>query len=238
MNLTKDAIYVWHVPVAAAAAQSDRLCGLLSPDEIARANHFATAILRNAFVLARASLRILIGKALRMRPDEIQFVYGLHGKPAIDGTGLQFNLSHSGEWAAVAIAWDCEVGVDIERIRPVPELEDIARVHFSPDEASELLSIPEEKRLEWFYRCWTKREARLKAIGVGLSGSEAPPGDSTETQSSSHAALSAIPRDEEPRLNDLFLESPKDYVTALAYSGSPRSVWQTQFRETAELLRL
>ncbi len=238
MNLTEDSLYVWHVPLAAVRAQIDHLNGFLSLDEIAWANQFATAPLRDVFVLARSSFRILIGKAVGMPPEEIRFIYGPYGKPAINGVALRFNLSHSGDWAAVALAWSCEVGVDIERIRPIPELEEIARAHFSAAEASELLSIPAEKRITEFYRCWTRRESRLKAIGVGLSGANGQPGTWTDTRSSSHAAESPIPCPEDLFLNLLFLESPQDYVTALAYSGARRNVYQVQLNTATDLLNI
>jgi 4'-phosphopantetheinyl transferase len=113
----------------------------------------------------RAALNDVLAHYLGAPPD--RFEKGPHGKPRLAGdqAWLRFNLSHSGEVALVGVARDVEVGIDVERIRPVPEMRAIARRWLGRDD----LADPAE-----FFRAWTRHEAMLKALGVGLSG---PVGD-------------------------------------------------------------
>lgn len=93
------------------------------------------------------------------------FLYGENGKPYIDGQDVFFSLSHSGNWALCAVS-DCEVGCDIERIKPVDIK--LAR-RFSPGEYASILRADEEKRQSLFYRFWTLKESFMKATGLGFS---------------------------------------------------------------------
>jgi 4'-phosphopantetheinyl transferase len=95
--------------------------------------------------------------------------YGERGKPRIcGGYRLRFNLSHSGGQALYALALDCEVGVDLEQIRPMPDCDSIAARFFSAAEVRDLLSVPPDQRVEAFFACWTRKEAYVKAVGDGL----------------------------------------------------------------------
>jgi 4'-phosphopantetheinyl transferase len=115
---------------------------LLAPDERRRAGRFRFERDRDAFIASHAWLRTLLGRYLRADPRGIEFAFGKHGKPFIHDAPIHFNLSHSGAMAACAIARDHEVGIDIELIRPMPGID---------------------------FRCWTRREAYVKATGGGLS---------------------------------------------------------------------
>jgi 4'-phosphopantetheinyl transferase len=123
--------------------------------------------------VARGTLRAILSDRLRIDPRDVRFVYGEHGKPELaepfSGSGLRFNLSHSGSLALCAVVRHCRVGVDIERLRPVPHLEAIAERTFSPRERDTLRQLPPELRHEAFFNCWTRKEAYIKAIGKGLA---------------------------------------------------------------------
>jgi 4'-phosphopantetheinyl transferase len=95
--------------------------------------------------------------------------YGEHGKPRITGSHrLRFNLSHSGGRAFYALSLDCEIGVDLEQIRPMIDCESIARHFFSDTEIRDFLKVPHRERDEVFFTCWTRKEAYIKAVGEGL----------------------------------------------------------------------
>jgi len=102
----------------------------------------------------------------------VQFTYAPEGKPELAGEArsLHFNFSHSGGWAVLGIARS-EIGVDIEQIRPVPDLEDVARRFFAPREADIVIAADSADRLSFFLTCWTRKEAFVKATGVGISPS-------------------------------------------------------------------
>jgi 4'-phosphopantetheinyl transferase len=163
-------VRVWTVRLEASEPRFDRAAALLSADEAARAARFHFDRHRRAFVLGRAAMRILLGELLGQPPQDIQFGYGPNGKPYLIGCSwLCFNASNSGDLAAYAFTQDCAIGIDIEQLRPMPEIQDIARRFFAAEEVAELMSLPEPERPAGFFRCWTRKEAYIKAVGDGLS---------------------------------------------------------------------
>ena len=164
-------VHVWSVELSAPADRIAEAAGLLSPDETTRALKFRFERLRQRFVLARAVLRTLLGRCLDADPAHIEFLYGPRGKPSLapPDAHLRFNLSHSGNIALYAVAEGCEVGIDVEEIRPVDHMEQIAARFFCAAEAAALAQVDPEHRVEAFFNCWTRKEAYLKATGDGLS---------------------------------------------------------------------
>jgi len=154
-----------------ASQDSERyLHGLLSPDEQKRAACFKYARHRKSFIVARGLLRIVLGNCMNAEPAEIEFRYGPYGKPELEGASqVHFNVSHSEEVILFGLRLDREIGVDIERIRPIEDMEGIARRFFSPAECCDLLAIPKQHRTKAFYDCWTRKEAFIKFLGTGLS---------------------------------------------------------------------
>jgi 4'-phosphopantetheinyl transferase len=144
--------------------------GLLEPHERERANRFAFERDRRRFVVAHASLRLALGACLNRAPESLRFVASSNGKPRVVDSlvDLRFNLSHSGERAVLAIALNQEVGIDIEEERLV-EVLDIAEHFFSRCEVDALRAVASTERVAAFFRCWTRKEAFLKALGEGLS---------------------------------------------------------------------
>ncbi len=164
------AVDIWTARLNSPVYDLDRLSALLSPDERARQGRMLAGRVRDRFTVARASLRLLLGRYLASDPAAIEFTYGPRGKPSLaaGGGGLRFNLAHSEDLAVYAIARGHEVGVDVERIREVPDLERIARRFFAPEERAVLASLPAADRLRSFYLAWTRKEAYIKAVGDGL----------------------------------------------------------------------
>lgn len=143
---------------------------LLQPDEFGRANRFYFDKDRKRFAVARGFLRVLLGRYLQSDPKLLMFVYGTHGKPAFEGEGsLRFNMTHSHGMALYALTEGREIGVDVEHIRADFTNDDVARRFFSPFEVQSLCALPGEERVESFFRCWTRKEAYIKATGRGLS---------------------------------------------------------------------
>lgn len=131
----------------------------LSEEERARAARFKFEADRVRWTRARSALRILLSRYAGEDPTNLVFTYGKHGKPTLPFSSVQFNLSHSGDWAVVAVSRDVPVGVDIERMRPdvemAPLLERLGERDL-PQTAPEL------------YAVWTRREAKTKATGGAL----------------------------------------------------------------------
>ncbi len=163
-------VHVRFVELEAGDAAVEACARSLSADEAERASRFGLVRLRTAFTLSRGILRVLLGGYLAIDARHLRFAYGPHGKPrlAFPDAPLGFNVSHSGKFAAYAFAVDCEAGVDIEKIRSMPNQESLVRRFFSPRECEEWLALEAGRRNEGFFRIWTRKEAYLKAVGVGL----------------------------------------------------------------------
>ena len=141
--------------------------GFLSTEERARAAGFHFARDCSRYIVARGSLRQLLSEVLEIPPARIEFTYNPQGKPETEGA--HFNVSHSGDYALIAISKTRIVGVDIERMNRAMANDRIPERFFSPSEVRALRSLPEPHQLRGFFTCWTRKEAYVKARGLGLS---------------------------------------------------------------------
>lgn len=147
----------------------ERLGGALSPDERARASRIALPGQRRRFVAARGRLREILGGYVGAPPELLRFRYGPSGKPSLEEpSAVRFSLSHAEDLAVVALHRTLEVGVDVERLRPIANGERIAARFFSTDEHRALLGVPVGLRDRAFVTCWTRKEACAKALGGDL----------------------------------------------------------------------
>jgi 4'-phosphopantetheinyl transferase len=169
-------VHVWRVRLDVRGVAFDRLLDVLSDEERDRARRFRFEHLQQQYTIAHGVLRVLLGRYLTVAPDRLQFADGAHGKPQLTiapgppgPPTVRFNLSHSNDLAVVAVAADRDIGIDIEALRPVPEMEEIARRYFSDQEAIDLMQSAGDARDRNFFRIWTRKEAFIKAIGEGLS---------------------------------------------------------------------
>lgn len=145
----------------------------LDTAERARAERFVFERDRRRYVAAHVALRRLIGAHTQRAPEGLRFHAGRFGKPHLhDDPGCAFSLSHSGHLALIALA-DAgepgEIGVDLERIRTVPDADALAAEHFTPAERASLAGLSDAHRDQRFLCAWTRKEACLKAVGCGLS---------------------------------------------------------------------
>ena len=167
-----DEVHVWTALVSASRASISALAGLLSTDEQVRAARFVRPEDRDSYVVAHGILRQLLGGYLAAPAAGLSFSTQAFGKPtlvpAASRPTLAFNLAHSGDVILIAVTSGREVGVDVERIRPDLDMAAVAQTHFSRQEVAALNGMPLEERTEGFFRCWTRKEAYLKARGDGL----------------------------------------------------------------------
>ncbi len=235
-------VHLWVVRLEATEDNFARSLACLSPDETARAERFYFPRHRRAFVLGRAALRALTAGYLGIERAEVDFVYGPQGKPALapslknDACSLRFNVSNSGDLAAYAFTSGCDIGVDVEQNRPLSDLENIAHRFFSPEETAELLEVSEEERTSAFFRCWTRKEAYIKAMGGGLSiplesfQVTLRPGVAARMVSLGGSDAAAC-----SWTLDNFDPAP-GYAGAIAYCDEPRPVWKNPMGAVDELL--
>ncbi|CAO3439445.1 4'-phosphopantetheinyl transferase family protein [Azospirillum endophyticum] len=166
--LAPGVIRVWFADLAGLSAHRGAMRALLSDDELERADRFLMERLTDRFILRRGLLRLLLGRCTGRDPAGLAFDYGTHGKPTLSG-GPSFNLSDSEDSLAIAVAAEGRIGVDIERLRPIESADGIADRFFHAAECAALWALGPERRDEGFLLAWTRKEAFIKAAGVGLS---------------------------------------------------------------------
>jgi 4'-phosphopantetheinyl transferase len=167
-------IHVWTWQLGSSPNAADLVAAhvaLLDGDELSRFHRFHFERDRFRFAIAHANLRLIIGAYLDRDPKRLVFRANLFGKPEmVDEAQTRpffFNLSHSRDIALLALSMDTDVGVDIEHVQPIER--EVAESHFSSVELSALASLKGEAWIYGFYHCWTRKEAILKAEGIGLN---------------------------------------------------------------------
>ena len=221
LDLASHQVDIWRVRLDLQADSLKTLETTLSADEIQRADHFQGD--KDRFIAAHGCLRDILARYQHGEPGQLTFSANDNGKPALSTDlskrRMDFNLSHSEDLALVAVTWERKVGVDLERIRQGISSQVIARQYFSRSEVAELLGLPSEQREVGFFNCWTRKEAYIKAQGLGLS----LPLESFDVSVSSNepVILRATRPDpqEATRWTLLSLQVSPDYAAALATQG-------------------
>ena len=174
-TLAPGEVHVWRISLVRTRlthAARVELRQSLSGDERLKGETHLLESAREEILIGRGVLRNILAAYLGRSPEEIQFQYGRHGKPSLapvsNHLDIQFNISHSADWMLCALARTNAVGVDVERVRQNVDFTGMARMLFSDLDRREFLSIQEDQRAELFYGSWVRREACVKAIGLGL----------------------------------------------------------------------
>jgi len=166
-------VHIWWTSLDQSGSRLEKHEQILATDERARAKRFRFERDRNRFVRRRGVLREILGCYLGIEPNAVRLTYGEHGKPKLVeemvSRNIEFSLSHSEGIALYGFSHDHQIGVDIEYVREVPEMDQIAGQFFSEGEKEVLRSLKAREKTGAFYKCWTRKEAFTKATGVGLS---------------------------------------------------------------------
>ncbi|MCC6299524.1 MAG: 4'-phosphopantetheinyl transferase superfamily protein [Anaerolineales bacterium] len=165
LEISPNRVDVWRIRLVSSALDENAL----SAEERQRAAKFHFEEDRRRYIVSHASLRGILARYLSVEPIQLKFSVNEYGKPFLADRELEFNLSHSGEYALVAVTRGRNIGVDVEQIRAEVEIEELASRNFSPREVSELMALPPAQRIIGFFNCWTRKEAYIKAQGLGLS---------------------------------------------------------------------
>lgn len=171
--LDADAVQVWRADVDPFAPALPRLAPLLDAAESSRARAFHAASDADRYVIAHGLLRTLLARYIDADPAAIRFETGLHGKPRLDAaahaSALRFNMSHTHDMIVFAFARERHIGVDVERWTPEVECLDLAQHFFSRAESAALAGLPRNAQRAAFFDCWSRKEAYIKATGLGVS---------------------------------------------------------------------
>ena len=173
VKLDEQEVHVWKAQLDVPVALIPQYQETLSTEELNKAQQFRFEVLRQRWTVAHAVLRMLLGQYLGIAPQLLRFHLNAYGKPALampeQSNTLQFNLSHSANLALYAFCWQRPVGVDVEYMRTNIPYDQLAQHSFSLQEQTTLLHLSGEQKHQAFYNCWTRKEAYIKARGMGLS---------------------------------------------------------------------
>ena len=172
LDLLLNDVHIWRINLNSDELQLQFFRETLSSDEIARAERFYFPEHRQRFMAGRGTLRAILGQYLDIAPKQVEFEYQPRGKPLLAAKfadqGLLFNLSHSQDLALLGISYQNQIGVDLEYIRTMSDLEGLAKRFFSAREYQYLRLLSPAQQQQIFFRYWTCKEAYLKATGDGL----------------------------------------------------------------------
>jgi 4'-phosphopantetheinyl transferase len=172
--LKENETHIWLVQSSSDGLSIEDMENCLSSFEKDRASRFKFATDRRHYVTAHAALRSILSLYVDIPAPRLQFVAGAYGKPKLAPIHrertVEFNLSHSHEVALVAVTEDREIGIDVEWVRENFAFDEVAQRFFTARELAALKALPHHLQREAFYKCWTSKEAFLKAKGTGLSG--------------------------------------------------------------------
>ena len=161
-------VVLWNVWLG-GKPETQRAQAVLSSDELARASRFVFDVHRSRYLAGRLALRELLGRYLERAPADVRFTYTSYGKPELPGETLRFNVAHSDDLALIGLTEEDRLGVDVERIRALRDIDGLAQTVFSRRELDVFHSLPDSAKHRAFFNCWTRKEAFVKAVGEGLS---------------------------------------------------------------------
>ena len=213
-DLSSDQVHVWTLASRPSASVIARLKTLLSTDERECAERFGLEQNRESFMVARGTLRHMLGRYLEADPSALRFRRGPYGKPSLTDAEIDFSVTRSSGLVAYAFARGCDVGIDIERMRPGILIAEIVGRVLPPENAAMMQALPPVERELAFFQFWTRQEAYSKATGEGLTGIHNTPSSAWTLQN---------------------LSVPPGHVGAIAYSGNARAITTSAIDLTAAL---
>jgi len=232
---SSETVWIWEADLDCSEQHLGYYASLLSERERERVQRFRVDIPRRRYTASAAILRLILASYLPVEPNRIAFDYGPHGKPRLrDGTpgntpSLHFNVSHTGRTFIAAVSRHKEVGVDVEDIGGSVNIPRFVKRHFTASERTQIEAVPADRRALMFFCWWTRKEALLKGLGLGLS----IPLNSFE------AGLSVIPAtpvrwiDRPSNLSGewsvLTLQQGPSIVTSLAFEGPTPDIVHHRF---------
>jgi 4'-phosphopantetheinyl transferase len=236
--LNDQQVHVWLMDTDQTKPCLEKFVQTLAGDERQKGARFYRREDRERFLAVRGALRLILAGYLKTTPQQLRFVYGEHGKPALEKSlshNVRFNVSHSQNLALFAVARNGEVGVDIEAIRSDFDVESIALRYFTSQESAMICAAPAASRREAFFRCWTLKEAYAKACGLGLATIFEQAEISPASQLSEKVTEVHTERERLSRWSIQELPILAGYKAALAIEGKSRTVHGRQWHEKLQM---
>jgi 4'-phosphopantetheinyl transferase len=214
-----DGVHVWQAHLSTVPLEFEDIAAFLPKHELEQARSRWIPSVKDRYEISRIFLRTTLSSYLGINATDIAFELSQFGKPYIAKSDLEFNLTHSGNLALLAVASRRGIGIDVEQVSTDPPVLDIARRFFSTDECVALEALPSDLLLPAFYATWTRKEAFLKGVGLGIAGHLAQ--FAVSVSPLEPAAVLRV--DWEPSLADRWdlydLEVDEGYCSCLAVDG-------------------
>jgi 4'-phosphopantetheinyl transferase len=235
--LDKNEVHLWRAKLNFTSRQVTKFTSFLSDDEKQKAFSFYSKTDTHNYIASRAITRLIISRYTNLEPAEIVFYYNYFGKPFVLTNNFGFNISHSKDFVICAVSGSKMVGIDIEFIKDGFNSLEIAERFFSKAEIDELKSVPFNLRNEAFFNCWTRKEAFIKARGIGLS----LPLDSFDVSlmPGKPARILSIRNNDEGSQNYWHFQNlnvAKGYASALVLPYEPHAVRYWDWNYTIEIV--
>jgi 4'-phosphopantetheinyl transferase len=234
IRIGENEIHVWQESLCVLNEELQGLWSILSQDERQRLDRFHFTRFREKSLVSRAFLRKILGQYLQLPPERLGFCYNLFGKPALIGVsekeGIYFNVTHSGDRFLCAVARNRDIGIDIEQLRHIRS-ESLIESIFSPMEKTTYNLLSQEFKQKAFFLCWVRKEALLKAWGLGLSyplyrlSVTIVPGELPRLTGSEMTTID----NSEWQLFDIVADT--NHVAALAFSGQNANISYYQWQD-------
>jgi 4'-phosphopantetheinyl transferase len=172
LQINESQVDVWRASQNLPEFALKRLRLFLSKDELEVADSYEFKDEGNHFIASRGTLRKILGLYLKVNPAEIRFTYGAHGKPRLEypESPLEFNISHSGDIVVVAVTKETQVGVDIEYLNMVSDIDFMSDRFLTRREKEAYSELDDDDKRKEFLACWTLKEACVKATGLSIRG--------------------------------------------------------------------
>jgi len=223
-------VHVWSAPLRVPARVRRAMRALLTADEIKKADRLIVPEKREQSVVSRGTLRRLLCLYTGAHPRELAFRYGKDGRPSLadDAHGLDFNVTHSGDLLLVAVTRGGVLGVDVECLRHDVDHSGVGKRFFSHSERKRLARAPDPHAA--FFRCWTRKEALLKARGTGLTTPLHQFDVTLLAHEKPRVVATRFDPPEKRRWSLVHLRPLRSYVGALCIEGAPRRVRGLRYR--------
>ncbi len=221
-------IHLWQVSTHITTAEFEEYKSVLSEVELSKVHFFESEQARYSYVVSQGALRMLLSKYLNISPNLLKLGRQKKGKPfSLDDQNLHFNLSNSGKLAVIAFSRDSELGIDIEKLRPLPDLDEMINRNFASNEI-DFINAKAQERCRRFFRLWTIKESYLKAIGEGMRLTPDNLVFSIENEYIKLLSVKGVFELEDWNFKELSIHT--DYVATLTYGQDNKVIKQMDFK--------
>ena len=236
LRIESSDVHIWQMQHDVFVKEKHKFSALLSDEEYKKAKSFQFEEDKTRYIICHGFLRILLAGYLKIKPDILKFCYGKFGKPYINNVGaenINFNISYSNNLLLVVISCENKVGIDVEYMREINEMDQIVEAFFTDNEKMFFREVPEDEKISIFFRLWTRKEAFLKGLGTGIL----KPLDEIEVVSSGKTKFVLGLGTEIIKIGSWYIKDlkvKKGYSAALALECDPDSIQLKFFTSISE----